>query len=176
MAGSPQKRARRERAAALYEDPAFWHEVFETIATGGGLQPLCGIKDIPYTTTWERIAGSPELKARYEAARYRRAAWHAEQIETMADQVQKGKLDPKAAQVAIGARQWLAGRMDPKHWGERQQIDVSHVHTHKLHMDAIRELSKRRTTLPPRGEVIEAVVVSETTTPALPVADDEQEV
>ncbi len=167
---SPKKRERRERALALYNDEAFWHEVFETIATGGGLQPLCGMKDIPYSSTWDRIVASPELKARYEAARYRRAAWHAEQIEQLADQVTRGELEPRAAGVAIGARQWLAGRMDPKHWGERQQIDVSHVHTHKLHMDAIRELSRRRTSLPPRGDVIDATVVSETTTPSDPAS------
>lgn len=167
---APKRRERRERAVALYDSPEFWHELFETIATGGGLQPFCGFKDIPYTSTWDRIAGSPELKARYEAARYRRAAWHAEQIEGLADQVTRGEIDPRAAQVAIGARQWLAGRMDPRQWGERQQVDVTHTHTHKLHMDAIRELSRRRTSLPPRGEVIEAVVVSETT-PALPPAE-----
>ena len=148
MPGSPKKRERRERAVTLYQSPEFWHELFETIATGGGLQPFCGTKDIPYSSTWDRIVADPELKQRYEAARYRRASWHAEQIEKLADQVTSGELDPRAAQVAIGARQWLAGRMDPKQWGERQNIQVDHTHTHKLHLDAIRALSKQRTALP----------------------------
>ena len=166
---SPIKRARRERALQLYSTPEFWDELFEVIATGGGLQPHLAVKDIPYGTTHDRIMRDPELRARYDAARYRRAAHHASQIERLVDEVERGALDPKAAQVAIGARQWLAGRMDPKQWGERQQVDVQHTHTHKLHLDAIRELSKRRTR---QEDVIDAEIVSAATIAHQPTPSD----
>jgi hypothetical protein len=144
MAGSPVKKERRDRTRAAINDPEFWRSAFDAYSTGGSLRETCQLLDVAYNTTWDHLQASDELMRQYEAARYRRAEWHSSQIERMAVEVESGELDPKAGKVAIETRMWLASKMDPKQWGERQQIDMNVTTTHKLHMDAIRTLSAQK--------------------------------
>jgi hypothetical protein len=50
-----------------------------------------------------------------------------------------GKVDPNAARVAINAYQWLAMKLVPTVFGERQEVQVTHQH---LHLHALRQLSE----------------------------------
>jgi hypothetical protein len=42
----------------------------------------------------------------------------------------------------MGARQWLAERMDPKRWGNKVQNDVRITDTTALHLAAVRDLMR----------------------------------
>jgi len=143
MAGRP-KRAARRLAERLEEQPEFFDELFAQIAAGGNMPDYCKVTGIPYSTAYEAIQRDPALAERLQAARDQKVDWHIGQIERVTDDVTQGRIDPKAASVSIASRQWLASRMNPRAWGERQQVDVQVTHTHKLHLDAIRALSQRR--------------------------------
>ena len=60
----------------------------------------------------------------------------------MAEKVETEQIDPNAAKVAMGARQWLAERMDPKRWGNKIQQDVQITDTTQLHLQAVRDLMR----------------------------------
>lgn len=174
MVGSPKRRERRERAVALYESAAFWDELFTAIGSGGYAKHVCEKHDIPFTSTLEHLKRDPALAARYEAARELRAAYHVQQIEEATQRLLDPDVDPdkaKAINDGIKSLQWLAAKRDPKQFGERQQIDVQHTHTGKLHLDAIRALSERKAA--ERLAATDAEVVSEVRLrpAALPASD-----
>jgi hypothetical protein len=148
MAGTPNKRERRERAQRYINDPEWWDDVFEYIGEGNGLAVYCRTLDIPYMTVWDAIQRDPELVVRYESARRRRALTNADKIDQMATDVEEGRLDAKPGQVAIEARIWLASRMDPHHFGDRILQDIRVTDTTKLHLEAVRALAQRVRVLP----------------------------
>lgn len=143
MAGRP-KRAVRRLAERLEEQPTFYDEMFSCIAGGGNMPDFCKSRGIPYQTVYSAVTNDPALSERLQQARDQKVDWHISQIEAVTDAVQRGEIDPKSASVSIASRQWLASKMNPRSWGERQNIDVQVTHTHQLHLDAIRALSARR--------------------------------
>lgn len=86
----------------------------------------------------------PEFNAKYQAAVHLRAEKMAQEILEVADDLQ---IDPEDRKVMIAARQWLAGKISPKDWGERkiidqnvtatiksvQELDVSHLTLAQVH-------------------------------------------
>jgi len=97
---------------------------------------------IPYSVLFDRIQKDPELNEKYELVRNARALANAERIEELASKVELEQIDPNAAKVSIGARQWLAERMDAKRWGNKIQQDIKVTDTTQLHLAAIRDLMK----------------------------------
>lgn len=143
MAGTPIKRARRERAIKIMEQPDFWEQLWIHLAEGNTLRSFTGNgEDVPYGMLFERIQKVPELAEKYEVIRNARALANAERIEALAEKVETEQIDPNAAKVAMGARQWLAERMDSKRWGNKIQQDVKITDTTQLHLEAVRNLMK----------------------------------
>jgi hypothetical protein len=171
MAGSPIKRERRERCAKLVADPEWWDDVFEYIGSGHALGEFCRSLDIPYSTVWDTIQRDQELIARYEAARRRRALHNADKIESLATDVEEGRLDAKPGQVAIEARMWLASRMDPHHFGDRIMQDIRVTDATKLHLEAVRQLARVRVSAAPQPEALPHIQPDELLNP--PVIDAE---
>ena len=67
----------------------------------------------------------PEFAAAYARAREMQGDVMDAMILDAANECKGGKLDPKAANVAIGAYQWRAGRLAPKRYGDRQAVDMN---------------------------------------------------
>ncbi len=142
MAGTPIKRARHEKALAILAKPEFWEQLWEHLAEGNTLRSFVSGSDIPYGVLWRKMQSDPVLMERYEIVRNARALANAERIEALADKVETEQIDPNAAKVAMGARQWLAERMDPKRWGNKIQQDVKITDTTQLHLQAVRDLMR----------------------------------
>lgn len=142
MAGTPIKRARQEKALAIMAKPDFWEMLWEHLAEGNTLRSFVSGSDVPYGVLWRKMQSDPVLMERYEIVRNARALANAERIEALADKVETEQIDPNAAKVAMGARQWLAERMDPKRWGNRIQQDVKITDTTQLHLQAVRDLMR----------------------------------
>lgn len=143
MTGAPIRRAKREKAQALMATEAFWDQLWTHLAEGNSLRSFTGDGSvITYTMLFDRIHKDPQLSERYETIRNMRALANAERIEKLADQVEQEQLDPNAGRVAIGARQWLAERMDPKRWGNKIQQDIKLTDTTQLHLEAVRNLMR----------------------------------
>jgi hypothetical protein len=87
------------------------------------------------------VANADSNKDRYARARREAAAALAEQSLEIADQVEE---DPNAlgkAKLQVDTRRWMAARMDPETWAERQQPQVA-IQINGLHTDSLRSLRR----------------------------------
>jgi hypothetical protein len=144
MPGTPIKRARREKEKQIMSTEDFWEQLWEHMAEGNSLRSFVGdgSSGITYGGLLRKIQSDPVLNERYEIVRNARALANAERIEQLAEKVEMEQIDPNAAKVSIGARQWLAERMDAKRWGNRIQQDVKITDTTQLHLQAVRDLMR----------------------------------
>ena len=71
---------------------------------------------------------------------------HLEQIERLAADVEAGRIDARAGDVAIRARTWIAGRLNPKLLSEkwRGSLEVQQTDVRQLHLEAMKKLSEKR--------------------------------
>jgi hypothetical protein len=142
MAGTPRKRERRDKARQIISSPDFWEQLWVHLADGHSLRSFISGSEVPFAILWEKMQSDPALMERYEIVRNVRALVNAERIEALAEKVEQEQMDPNAAKVAMGARQWLAERMDPKRWGNKIQSDVRITDTTALHLAAVRDLMR----------------------------------
>jgi hypothetical protein len=75
----------------------------------------------------------------YPEARKAQAEYHANKVATTAEAVEAGRIDPASARVSSESRKWLASRLDPQSWGDRQAIDLQVTDTTALHLEALRQ-------------------------------------
>lgn len=169
MAGSPLKRAKQEKALAILSKQDFWEQLWEHLAEGNTLRSFISGSDVPYGVLWRKMQSDPVLMERYEIVRNARALANAERIEALADKVETEQIDPNAAKVAMGARQWLAERMDPKRWGNKIQQDVKITDTTQLHLQAVRDLMRTVSVVEPEK------LTRDTSTEVAPGARDTSE-
>ena len=132
MAGSPKKRALKETVAKMGVEP-----ILERIANG---ETIANIALALGTSApmLSALLNRAENSDAYARARERRAERHAERIETLADKVESGEIDPQAARVSIDARKWVAARLDPSRWAESKAPLVNITLT-DLHVNALRK-------------------------------------
>ena len=142
MAGTPRKRERRDKARQIISSPDFWEQLWVHLADGHSLRSFISGSEVPFAILWEKMQSDPALMERYEIVRNVRALVNAERIEALAEKVEQEQMDPNAAKVAMGARQWLAERMDPKRGGNKIQSDVRITDTTALHLAAVRDLMR----------------------------------
>ena len=145
---------RRERTSALLADREALADLLEHIASGGRLRAFCDEHVYSYSTVQAALTKREDLAPLYDAALDARSDLQREQIEKLTKQVISGELDPKAAKVAIESLQWLAEKMNPRRYGQRQQVDVQVTDMTKLHLEAVRQLA-----LKPRPVAIDAVAI-----------------
>jgi hypothetical protein len=125
------------------QTPDFWEQLWEHLAEGNTLRSFVGDgSTVTYGQLLKRIQSDPEMNERYETVRNARALANAERIEQLAEKVELEQIDPNAAKVSIGARQWLAERMDSKRWGNRVSQQITLTDTTQLHLEAVRNLMK----------------------------------
>lgn len=65
----------------------------------------------------------PSHAPSYARARKDRASNFVEQSISISNKALSGEVDPRAADVAIKARQWIAARMDRRAWGDQPTPD-----------------------------------------------------
>jgi len=140
MPGNPRKQVRLEKESAMLSDPDFWEKIFKVISAGEPTKSVARHYSMPLNKMLSYIKQDQALSGRYEDARSARAMFHAERIEKIANDVETGDLDANAARVSLDARKFLASRLDPHIWGDKQRIDITTNDVTKLHLEAIREL------------------------------------
>lgn len=145
MAGRPKSRERRVNWERLKADPGFLDRTLEAIAQGESLYQWAEGNTVAYTTLVGWLSDESSGRAsRYAHARQLRAAANVERIEAIAASVERDDgIDPQRARVAAENRRWLAARMDPHLWGDRQTVDMKVSGTVEHHVAAIRELAQR---------------------------------
>lgn len=97
--------------------------IVDMIAGGESLRKACQSVGITAPTFCERILKNPALAEQYARAREMRSDIYGEQVGEIAGQVLRGELEPDAARVAADCLKWTAGRMAPKKWGDKVEVD-----------------------------------------------------
>lgn len=94
--------------------------ICQQIALGRSLVKICEEPDMPsYWTVMQWRAKEAEFSQNYARAREDQADFYAEEIIDIADE----EKDANLARVRIDARKWKAGKLKPKVYGDRLNLD-----------------------------------------------------
>jgi hypothetical protein len=91
----------------------------ELIAEGNSASAACKHVGIPMKTMYAWLREHDDFRNNYARAR-------DDQADTFADQmcdIAEFDEDVQRAKLKIDARKWVASRMKPKKWGDRQQLE-----------------------------------------------------
>jgi len=96
--------------------------ILSRVSDAEPIRKICADPDLPSREAW-RVAcrADPALAARYASAVEEAAHTVFGEIIEIADEEE----DPQKARNRIDARKWAASRLSPKHYGERQKVDVT---------------------------------------------------
>jgi hypothetical protein len=121
-------------------------EICESLAGGEALSQISGKYGKTKQALWKWLNSNEERRADYIAALEGRGFLHLEQIERLAADVEAGRIDARAGDVAIRARTWIAGRLNPKLLSEkwRGSLEVQQTDVRQLHLEAMKKLCEKR--------------------------------
>ena len=154
---------------AIY-DKALAEEIIEYVAAGGSVSQVCRENDhLPAPSTFHKWVLKDEggIGARYRVARAVQARGMADDLLAIADDESKdfdGEGRPNHAKVQrdklrLHARQWILGRVLPKEFGDKTQVEHITGEQKQLDLD--------RLTVEERGQL--AALIAKATPSAEPV-------
>ncbi|CAB4172157.1 hypothetical protein UFOVP1552_51 [uncultured Caudovirales phage] len=121
--------------------PAIMDDIIAGVSSGRSIANVCandpGMPDVRSVYRW--LGDDDDFRLAYLRACSNRSLVYADTIGDIAQAVLAGKLDPNGARVAIDSYKWLATKLVPTIFGERQEVQVTHQH---LHLHALRQLSE----------------------------------
>lgn len=100
-------------------------KICELISSGMSLRTVCSQDGMPSAVTvckW--LSENDEFSKQYARAREEQAVSFADEIIQIADSVEPDSAAVAKAKLQIDSRKWLAARMAPKKYGDKQEIDV----------------------------------------------------
>ena len=133
MAGSP-KRASQLRLLTMHEDDVFSH-LADGLTVENSIKFWKTSKRIWYKWMNETV----ERQEKYKDARRQYAHSLAEETLSIAD----GTVDPSEANISkmrIDTRKWLAGKIDPDSWGDKNHQAAITINIQDQHLEALRSL------------------------------------
>jgi len=123
------------------KSPAIIDDIIAGVSSGRSIANVCandpGMPDVRSVYRW--LGEDDDFRLAYLRACSNRSLVYADTIGDIAQAVLAGKLDPNGARVAIDSYKWLATKLVPTVFGERQEVQVTHQH---LHLHALRQLSE----------------------------------
>ena len=121
-------------------------EICNRLAGGEALSQIAQQYGKSKQALWKWLNSNEECRAEYIVALEGRGFLHLEQIERLAADVEAGSIDARAGDVAIRARTWIAGRLNPKLLSEkwRGSLEVQQTDVRQLHLEAMKKLSEKR--------------------------------
>ena len=130
----------------LGQSPWNLSEICERLAGGEALSQISQQYGKSKQALWKWLNSNEERRADYIAALEGRGCLHLEQIERLAAEVEAGQIDARTGDVAIRARTWLAGRLNPKLLSEkwRGSLEVQQTDVRQLHLEAMKKLCEKR--------------------------------
>ncbi len=100
-------------------------EICRRIAEGEPLTKICRDPKMPaYRTVLGWRVTNDEFAQLYARAREDAADTLADRICELAERVEKGELEAHAGRTAIDALKWVAAKLKPKVYGDRQQLEL----------------------------------------------------
>lgn len=115
--------------------PAVSDQICERLADGESLRRICQDSDMPNKATVFRwLNAHEEFRDQYARAREEQAETLADEIVLIADTEE----DANRARVKIDARKWVAGKLKPKAYGDKQQIEANVTFSHEEALDQLK--------------------------------------
>jgi hypothetical protein len=106
-------------------DEATGDVICEQLAEGNSLVKILKKPKMPsYSTVMKWLRLNDDFAQNYARAREDSADNDFDNVRDIGEQVRQGLLDPSAARVAIDALKWTAGKMKPKKYGDKLDLDV----------------------------------------------------
>lgn len=97
-------------------------DICERIGVGESLRAICRDEEMPaLSTVFRWLTIHPEFSDQYARAREEQAEALADEITDIADTEE----DVQRAKVRIDARKWVAGKLRPKKYGDKTQLEHS---------------------------------------------------
>ena len=120
LMGSTETPAKTTLGPADY-DPGVASEVLARIAAGASLAAIARDPRMPKRRTFHKWLDADEaLRSRWRLALRLRAEALADQVVDLAD----AAVDVPKARLQTDNRKWLAGRLDPAKWGDKQTVEL----------------------------------------------------
>ena len=113
--------------------------ICEQISNGKSLRAVCRAKDMPSMSTvmvW--LGENDEFSEQYRKATEQREDFHFEEMMEIADKVLPESAEVAKAKLQIDTRKWVLSRMNPKKYGDKQQME----HSGDVAVNMISELMK----------------------------------
>lgn len=111
------------RPAAKWKSKANAARIFERMRNGASLREICAADNLPLSKVCEWL-NSEEFCEQYASAQEARADKMFDEIIGIADNCASDKDAVAKARLRIDARKWAMGRMCPKKYSDRVNVDV----------------------------------------------------
>ena len=113
--------------------------ICEQISNGKSLRAVCRSKDMPsISTVMAWLSEKDEFSEQYRRATEQREDFHFEEMMEIADKVLPESAEVAKAKLQIDTRKWVLSRMNPKKYGDKQQME----HSGDVAVNMISELMK----------------------------------
>lgn len=129
----------------LRADDEFFETAMEAVSAGHSVAQFARLVGIPgnRVSSWLSTLTDPVKVQAYEDARRARAQYMADKILDICDQVESGLITPQMARIIVDNMRWMAERLDPQIWGKKLEIKAEVKSTTEMHLEAVREMSRR---------------------------------
>lgn len=147
-ANDPRKALLRQATLDFLTDAELVDELLEALAEGESLKDLCTRMQLVYPTTLRYLI--KHHSEDYEAAKVARAESALEEMAEIEGRLEgEGqKIDAFAAKETLASKRWRAERLNSSRYGQKQTLDLNVTDKTKLHLEAIRTLSRTRVVEP----------------------------
>lgn len=113
--------------------------ICEQVSNGKSLRAVCRAKDMPsMSTVMAWLSENDEFSEQYRKAIEQREDFHFEEMMEIADKVLPESAEVAKAKLQIDTRKWVLSRMNPKKYGDKQQME----HSGDVAVNMISELMK----------------------------------
>ena len=103
---------------------ALTEKICEELAKGNPLSKICDDEKMPHLATIYRwLRSYPKFCELYEKARLDQADTLADEIAKIADEAEQNGEDPRYTKIRVDARKWVAAKLKPQKYSEKQTIE-----------------------------------------------------
>lgn len=103
---------------------AQFNQVIECVANGQSTAE--GLRKISSSFgSFYDLLDKQDYAEKYARAKNCSAEAHASRFKSLIDKVENGEIDPNAARVALDGLKWIACKLNPKAYGDKQTIEHS---------------------------------------------------
>ena len=116
--------SKKTKAKPVTITPELFDDILERLANGESLRAICRDDHTPSIWAFLRyVDKSEEAAQQYARARESNGDYHGSSVAQIAADVVAGVIPPDVARVAMDAHKWTAGRLKPKVYGDKVEVE-----------------------------------------------------